>query len=121
RARAPDVAGVPDDVADRIVDREPERARDEEPDGDVDRPDRPDRDRRENVPDVRAPDDQQGDVDGPDELGVLAALAVAREEADDPDEVHEVPGPCADHAEPLAPHPARADEAREHVEERPEV
>ena len=34
---------------------------------------------------------------------------------------HEVPRPAADDPEPLAPHPARADEAREHVEERAEV
>ena len=39
----------------------------------------------------------------------------------DPEQEHQVPGPGAPDAEPLAPHPARADEAREHVEERAEV
>ena len=113
--------GPPDDVADRVVDREPERARDEEPDRDVDRPDRPHRDRREDVQDVRAPDHEQRDVDRPDELAVLATLAVAGQEPDDPEQVHQVPGPGAPDAEPLAPHPAGADQAREHVEERAEV
>ncbi len=121
RRRPPDVAGSPDRVADRVVDGEPERARDEEPDADVDRPDRPDRDRCEDVHDVRAPDDEQRDVEWPDELAVLAALAVTGEEGDDAEQEHEVPEPARDDAEPLAPHAARADEAREHVEERAEV
>ena len=121
RRRAPDVARVPDDVPDRVVRRQPQRARNEEPDRHVDGSDRPDRDRREDVDDVQAPDDVQGDVDGPDELAVLAALDVTRQEADHAEQVHEVPRPGADDPEPLAPHPARPDEPGEHVEKRPEV
>ena len=121
RRRAPDVPGSPDHVSDRVVDGKPDRAGDEEPDGDVDRPDRPDRDRREDVDDVRAPDDEQRDVERPDELAVLAPLAVPGEQADHAEQEHDVPGPGAPDAEPLAPHPARADEARQHVEERAEV
>ena len=113
--------GPPDDVADRVVDREPDRARDEEPDRDVDRPDRPQRDGGEDVDDAREPDHEQRDVDRPDELAVLAALAVTRQQADDPEQEHQVPRPGAPHAQALAPHPAGADQAREHVEERAEV
>ena len=58
---------------------------------------------------------------GPDELPVLAALAVPGQQADDPERVHDVPRPGAPDAEPLAPHAARPDEPREHVEERAEV
>ena len=43
------------------------------------------------------------------------------QQPDDPEQVHQVPGPGARDAEPLAPHPAGADQAREHVEERAEV
>ena len=113
--------GTPDDVADRVIDREPDGAGYEEPDRDVDRADRPQRDGGEDVDDAREPDHEQQDVDRPDELAVLAALAVARQQADDPEQEHQVPRPGAPHAEPLAPHPARADQAGEHVEERAEV
>ena len=118
---APDVPGAPDDVADRVIDSEPDRAGYEEPDRDVDRADRPQRDGRQDVDDVREPDHEQQDVDRPDELAVLAALAVARQQPDDPEQKHQVPRPRAPHAQPLAPHPTRADETREHVEERAEV
>ena len=118
---APDVPGPPDDVADRVVDSEPDGARDEEPDRDVDRANRPQRDRGEDVDDAREPDHEQRDVDRPDELAVLATLAVARQQADDPEQEHQVPRPGAPHAQPLAPHPTGADQAREHVEERAEV
>ena len=40
----------------------------------------------------------------------------------DPEQEHQVPRPARTTiAEPLAPHPARPDEARQHVEERAEV
>src|SRR2546430_15487573 len=109
---------MPDDVADRVVGRKPEWARNEEPHRHVDRSDRPDRDRREDVDDVQTPDDEQGDVDRPDELAVFAALAVTGQQADYAEQVHEVPRPRAEDSEPLAPHAARPDEPREHVAER---
>src|SRR5207244_9088144 len=111
---APHVPWAPDDVADRVIDGEPDGAGYEEPDGDVDRANRPQRNGGEDVDDVREPDDEEQDVDRPDELAVLAALTVAREEPDDPQQEHQVPGPCAPYAQTLAPHPPGADQAREH-------
>ncbi len=119
--RAPDVTRSPDHVADRVVDREPQRTREEPPDRDVDRADRPDLDGRDDVDDVRAPDDEQGDVERPDQLAVLTALAVAGEQGDHTEQVHRVPGPCAPDPEPFAPHPSRAAQPRQHVEEGAEV
>src|SRR4029077_1465573 len=77
--------------------------------------------RCEDVHDTREPDHQQGDVDRPDELAVLATLAGAGQQPDDPEEVHDVPCPGAPDAETFAPQPACSDQARQHVEERAEV
>src|SRR6266536_2745662 len=104
-----------------VADGEPQRTGEEPPDGDVDRPDRPHLDGADDVDDVEGPDHEQGDVKRPDQLAVLATLAVAGEQGDGAEHEERVPGPGAPDAEPLAPHPTRAAQAREHVEERAEV